>query len=82
MSKKLTEKKGNSAGRKTTTARKPRGIIVTAHGDLEVEGTNDKPRRVRRNPATKKKKKELTADEMLLRAWKKSYENRHKRLDV
>lgn len=30
----------------------------------------------------KRKKKELTADEMLLRAWKKTYENRHKRLDV
>ena len=31
---------------------------------------------------TAKKKKELTADELLLRAWQKTYENRHKRLDV
>ena len=30
---------------------------------------------------TEKKKKELTADEMLLRAWKKTYENRGKRID-
>jgi hypothetical protein len=28
-----------------------------------------------------KKKKEMTADEMLLRAWKKTYENRGKRID-
>ena len=28
-----------------------------------------------------KKKKELTADEMLLRAWKKTYENRDKRIN-
>ena len=29
-----------------------------------------------------KKRKELSADEMLLRIWKKTYATRHKRLDV
>jgi hypothetical protein len=28
-------------------------------------------------PGTKRKKKALTADEQLLRAWRKTYENRH-----
>ena len=50
MSKKLTEKKSNGAGKE--------------------------PRK------TAKKKKELTADEMLLRIWKKTHATRHKRLDV
>jgi hypothetical protein len=49
MSKKLTDKKSNGAGKKATKT---------------------------------KKKKELTADEMLLRIWKKTYATRHKRLDV
>lgn len=31
---------------------------------------------------TVKKRKELTADEQLLRAWKRTHENRHRRLDV
>jgi len=29
-----------------------------------------------------KKKKELTADELLLKAWKKTYANRNRRVDV
>jgi hypothetical protein len=60
MSKKLTDKKSNGAGKKT--------------GRSALAG----------KIATKKsgKKKELTADEMLLRIWKKTYATRHKRLDV
>lgn len=39
---------------------------------------------IRKSPATsraKKTKKELTADELLMRAWEYTYKNRHKRLD-
>ncbi|HYL99787.1 MAG TPA: hypothetical protein VEZ90_12595 [Blastocatellia bacterium] len=43
----------------------------------------------KRNGSTKiqekkitKKEEELTADELILRAWKKTYENRHRRLDA
>jgi hypothetical protein len=32
-------------------------------------------------PRARKAKKELTADELLMRAWEYTYKNRHKRLD-
>jgi hypothetical protein len=45
----------------------------------KVQQTNGKAAKKtpKAKPDAKRKKKELSADEQLLRAWRKTYENRH-----
>lgn len=52
---------------------------VRAAGPEAMATDNGKPVR-RRNPAKKTKKKTKTANELMLEAWKYSWENRHRRL--
>jgi hypothetical protein len=44
-------------------------------------GTAKKATKRTATPRARKAKKELTADELLMRAWEYTYKNRHKRLD-
>jgi len=57
------------------------GRIVRVHGDsLELKPNDNGKIPRRRNPAKKTTKKTKTANELMLEAWKYSWENRHRRL--
>jgi hypothetical protein len=57
------------------------GKTVTVHGDgPEPKAADNGKIRRRRNPANKIKKKAKTANELMLEAWKYSWENRNRRL--
>ena len=57
------------------------GRIVMGHGDgTRPETTDNGKVRRRRNPAKKTKKTTKTANDLMLEAWKYTYEHRHRRL--
>jgi hypothetical protein len=57
------------------------GETVRAVGDgPEPKATDNGKISRRRNPANKTKKKDKTANELMLEAWKYSWETRHRRL--
>ena len=57
------------------------GKTVRARGDsLSAKPTDNGKVPRRRNPTNKTKKKAKTANELMLEAWKYTWENRHRRL--
>ncbi len=62
-------------------AKQTTGNIVRARGDsVSAKPTDNGKVLRRRKPAKKTKKKAKTANELMLEAWKYTWENRHRRL--
>jgi hypothetical protein len=56
------------------------GVLGGDGGDQATRPSKQKPRRVR-NPAPPKDKELVKLDKLFLRAWKRTHENRGRRLD-
>jgi hypothetical protein len=63
-----------------SNSRKARASVTLLDGGPTPKATDNGKIPRRRNPAKKTKKKAKTANELMLEAWKYTYEHRHRRL--